>query len=234
MRLILTCEHAGNGVPKEYRHLFTGARKILDSHRGYDPGALDLFKELRKIAFFDKFHTVSRLLVEPNRSLHHPQLFSEFSRDLTEPEKAKLLEKFYFPYRDSVEEEIRETISGEEEVLHLSVHTFTPVLAGQVRNADIGLLYDPKRAGEKEFCTAFKKAIGDQDPDLQVRFNYPYRGTADGFTTFLRIKFRQNYCGIEIEVNQKFTKRNLMNNRIKNTIFKALSEVLPCSKSSEE
>lgn len=226
MRLILTCEHAGNKVPKEYSHLFKDSGTILDSHRGYDPGAQDLYRKLRKLALFSKDHSVSRLLVEPNRSLHHPQLFSEFTRILSEKEKNKLLEDFYFPYRLSVEKSIHDSISAGEEVLHFSVHTFTPVLHEQVRKADIGLLYDPERVGEKDFCKTFKKTLCIHSPHLRVRLNYPYRGTADGFTTFLRKKFPQHYFGIEIEVNQKFTRDNRMDTRLKKAIFKALSEVI--------
>ena len=36
----LTCEHGGNRIPREYAHLFRGARAVLASHRGWDPGAL--------------------------------------------------------------------------------------------------------------------------------------------------------------------------------------------------
>jgi hypothetical protein len=37
-----------------------------------------------------------------------------------------------------------------------------------------------------------------------VRRNYPYRGYADGLTTYLRRRYaRHGYIGVEIEVNQK-------------------------------
>jgi hypothetical protein len=41
-----------------------------------------------------------------------------------------------------------------------------------------------------------------------VRRNYPYRGTADGFTTYLRRQFSaRKYLGIELEVNQSLLGR---------------------------
>lgn len=224
--VILTCEHAGNEVPKEYSQLFLKGEPALNSHRGFDPGALDLFEHLREFAFFDKFQMVTRLLVEVNRSLHHPQLFSDFSKNLSEGEKKKLLEDHYFPYRFSVEDEIRKRISQGNEVLHLSVHSFTPVLHEQVRKADIGLLYDPARTGEKKLCQTLQRTINHYDPELLVRFNYPYRGTADGFTTFLRKKFPQHYLGVEIEVNQKFAPDNSFPSALKNVIFRSLSDIL--------
>jgi predicted N-formylglutamate amidohydrolase len=98
-----------------------------------------------------------------------------------------------------------EIIATGDRVLHISVHTFTPVLHGVTRNADIGLLYDPSRKSEKQFAElwgAKLSALG------RVRNNYPYKGTNDGHTTALRRIFKQEvYLGIELEVNQTMTKR---------------------------
>ncbi|MGZ5244731.1 MAG: N-formylglutamate amidohydrolase, partial [Bacteroidia bacterium] len=42
-------------------------------------------------------------------------------------------------------------------------------------------------------------------PELTVKFNYPYLGTDDGFTTHLRKLFPdEKYAGVEIEINQKY------------------------------
>ena len=87
-------------------------------------------------------------------------------------------------------------------MLHLSIHSFTPVLHGQTRNADIGLLYDPGRAGERRLAVAWQKALRKRVPSLRVRRNYPYLGKADGFTTHLRRRFPRAYLGLELEVNQ--------------------------------
>lgn len=226
MKLIITCEHGGNIIPQQYETLFRGAEAILNSHRGYDPGALDLFSEFLQTADFERFQKVSRLLVELNRSLHHPQLFSEFTRDLSEADKKDLLKHYYFPYRNEVEAVIANYIQTGEKVVHLSIHTFTPELHGQVRKADIGLLYDPKRHLEKIFCRNLKEQLRGQDPDLRVRLNYPYRGTADGFTTYLRKKFDRNYAGIEIEVNQKYVVHSTFPASLKNTICRAIAIVI--------
>ena len=42
--------------------------------------------------------------------------------------------------------------------------------------------------------------IKEVDPEINVRFNYPYRGAADGFTTYLRKCFPKNYVGFELEI----------------------------------
>lgn len=221
MKVILSCEHAGNEIPKDYKPLFEGKSEILHSHRAYDPGAFDLFEYLKLSADFLIFQNVSRLLVEMNRSLNNSQLFSEFTAGLTSKEKDHILAEYYFPYRISAEKKIKQYIQKGEKVLHFSVHTFTPELDGKQRNADVGLLFDPERVEEKIFCKEFKKQLLEKKPELVVKFNYPYLGIDDGFTTYLRKIFPENYYGIELEVNQKFVENNKMPFQLKNAIKRA-------------
>ena len=206
MKIILTCEHGGNKIPKIYYPLFTNYKNILETHRGYDLGGLELAKQIsKKTGDYFYYSEVSRLLVELNRSLNNHNLFSEFVKNLNKDEKNKILEKYYFPYRNEIEYMMRKLISEKNKIMHISLHSFTPVLNNKVRIADVGILYDPVRKKEKEFAINFKDKLVSIDKDLNVRFNYPYFGTSDGFTTYLRKKFNQkNYMGIEIEVNQKF------------------------------
>ena len=226
MKLIISCEHGGNQIPEQYKHLFVGGKKALNSHRGYDPGALDLYMELKSLADFSEKNEISRLLVEVNRSLGHPALFSEFTKNLDQIEKEKIISRYYLPYRNDIEQNIKEFIDSEEEVFHLSIHSFTPVLNGEKRNADVGLLYDPSRKAEKEFCKNFKNNLKNKGQDLKIRFNYPYLGTADGFTTYLRKKFQKNYIGVEIEVNQKFSDHNKMDPRLKHLFYDAVKKTI--------
>lgn len=203
-RLLITCEHGGNRVPKAYTQLFRDARAVLASHRGYDPGALSVARLLSKRLEAPLiFSTVTRLLVELNRNVGHPALFSEFTHDLTKPAKQALLEKYYRPYRRQIEQFIADAIAEGVAVLHVSVHTFTPVLDGQTRTADIGLLYDPARRSEQQFCQGWRDNLLQRLPELRIRRNYPYLGTGDGLTTYLRRRFPDNrYTGVELEINQ--------------------------------
>jgi predicted N-formylglutamate amidohydrolase len=144
----------------------------------------------------------SRLLIESNRSLHHPNLFSEFSRDLSAADKTWLIKHIWKPHREAVTESVAQAIRRRGRVLHLALHSFTPVLDGQLRTADISLLYDPKRPAEKRLALALQQALRETTA-LRVRRNYPYRGNSDGLTTALRRVFGpETYLGLEIEVNQ--------------------------------
>ncbi|MBI5094542.1 MAG: N-formylglutamate amidohydrolase [Candidatus Hydrogenedentes bacterium] len=205
-RLILTCEHGGNRIPSAYADLFSKAGAELTSHRGYDPGALDLAKALGSALRAPLvFSTVSRLLVELNRTARHPALFSEFTRGLTPAEKDKLLRRYYWPHWRMIESLIAESLAQGMRVTHIGVHTFTPVLHGVERTADIGLLYDPARPREKAFCVRWQEALRKSGLELRVRRNDPYRGAADGLTTHLRRHFGSSrYIGVELEVNNRF------------------------------
>lgn len=203
--LVLSCEHATHDVPAAFRHLFHGQQDVLESHRGWDPGTAALGKALKCRFRAPLFQTsVSRLLIEVNRSRGHPRLFSEFSRNLSEAEKQYLIETYYLNYRNRVEEEIRRLIAVRSPVLHLSLHSFTPQLGDEIRNADIGLLYDPRRELEKQFCERWSAELKRNPYGWRVRRNYPYLGIADGFTTYLRKQFpATDYSGIELEINQR-------------------------------
>jgi len=222
MKLVLTCEHGGNNIPIEYAYLFKEHQAILNSHRGFDLGSLDLFEILKPLADFSLSSETSRLLIELNRSLHHKKLFSEFSKNLSIEEKENLIQSYYLVYRNNVENKIKQFINAGEIVLHISVHSFTPVLNSEIRYCDIGLLFDPKRPSEKQFSKYFKEKILKKNLDYLIRYNYPYLGKADGFTTYLRKQFLENYIGIELEINQNFSKNNIMNSILKQHVFDVL------------
>jgi predicted N-formylglutamate amidohydrolase len=203
--LLLTCEHGGNRVPAAYRALFHGAGRVLQSHQGYDIGALEAARFLqRRLNAALISATVSRLVVDLNRSAGHRQLFSRFTRRLTETERARLLARHYDPYRHTVQRWIARRVARGASVLHVSVHSFTPVLDGQVRRADIGLLYHPARPREVALAREWHGRLEAAQPGLLVRRNYPYRGISDGFIPALRREFpATRYAGIEIEINQR-------------------------------
>jgi predicted N-formylglutamate amidohydrolase len=203
--MVITCEHGGNRIPEPYRFLFHDHQALLDSHRGFDPGALCMAKELAT-AFAAPLvtSTVSRLLVDLNRSVGHPRLHSEAIRNAPDEIRQQILKQYYQPYREHAESLVRQAIEDHGQVIHLSSHSFTPELDGKVRNADIGLLYDPSRPGELDLCERWKMTLKTSAPDLRVRRNYPYAGKNDGLTAWFRRRLSPTtYVSIELEINQQ-------------------------------
>ncbi len=205
--LVLSCEHGGAHVPPRYRRLFDSkaGRNALRGHRGSDLGALRLARSLERSHRVPLYaSTVTRLLVDLNRSIGHPRLFSEFVRDLDPAERQRLLDLHYFPHRAAVQSWIEARARQGRKVLHIGVHSFAPQINGRSRTADIGLLYDPSRSSERELSARWKRSLHEIAPKLRVRRNYPYLGKSDGFTTHLRRAIGpRHYLGIELEVNQR-------------------------------
>jgi predicted N-formylglutamate amidohydrolase len=203
--LVITCEHGGNRIPIRYADLFKADQVLLDTHRGFDPGALSMAKDLAA-AFAAPLvaSTVSRLLVDLNRSVGNPHLHYEAIRKQPSELRDIILKHYYQPYRTQAEHLVRQAIADQGQVIHLSSHSFTPELDGKVRNADIGLLYDPARPNEAALCEQWKLALKAYAPELSIRRNYPYEGKGDGLTNWFRQRLPPDtYMGIELEVNQK-------------------------------
>ncbi|MEF3696445.1 N-formylglutamate amidohydrolase [Desulfolutivibrio sp.] len=203
--VVATCEHGGNRVPPEVAHLFTTKGDHLAGHGGFDAGALEMARSFAA-AFAAPlfFTTVTRLVVDQNRSLGHPKHFSKYTRGLPEAERQALLIAHYHPMRRETLEAVSSAIARGRTVVHLASHSFVPVFRGAQRTMDIGLLYDPRRAGERALCAAWKARLAAARPEFQVRRNAPYRGVSDGHVTALRKRFPAAYLGVELEVNQRF------------------------------
>jgi predicted N-formylglutamate amidohydrolase len=125
------------------------------------------------------------------------------SRAASADVRSRIIEQYYRPYRAQAEAFVERSVKRGRRVVHVSSHSFTPELDGNVRHADVGLLYDPRRRGEVEFCARWKAALVAQAPGLRVFRNYPYAGKGDGLASYLRQRHPTGaYIGIELEVNQ--------------------------------
>jgi predicted N-formylglutamate amidohydrolase len=191
--LLLTCEHASNHVPAAFQPLFRSseATAALESHRGYDEGAWKLAQKLARAIKTSTKQPVplvpgaqSRLLIDLNRTNGHRHLFSEYSHSASLEKKTKLL-----AIHASHHAKVRALVKTQRgRVLHIGIHSFTPVLDGKKRTTDFGLLYDPRRAPEAALAGKWSSHLRQTLP-LVIHRNAPYRGQADGLTTLLRREF---------------------------------------------
>jgi predicted N-formylglutamate amidohydrolase len=197
-KYFFSCEHAGNQIPASLKNEVKIPKSVINTHRAIDLGAKNILLKLAKEFNSEPlYNDISRLIIEYNRSMHHPKLFSEYSRGIDQLPK-DLLIRDYKIYRQKIIKKVKNCH------YHLSIHSFTPVLNEVTRNCEIGLLYDPRRFKEKRFCEELKKLLNEQG--ITCRLNYPYKGISDGLTTYLRKEIGSNYAGIEIEFNQKIIK----------------------------
>lgn len=226
--VLITCEHAGNRVPPRFRACFRDAADALRTHRGVDlgvfPVALGLSEYLPASLMFSR---TTRLLVDLNRSPDAPDLFSEFTMALPEPDREEILNRYYFPYRRAVTQSVETAIRAGRRVLHVSVHSFTDVLRGQARELDLALLFDPVRPAESALCDRWLAALSSLDGTLRFRANEPYNGTDDGLTTALRSIFPdESYAGVEIEIRQGLITRSSAQRRLARLIARSLLDTI--------
>jgi predicted N-formylglutamate amidohydrolase len=208
-RVVVTCEHASNAIPGSYNRLGLD-RRLLESHIAHDLGARDIARFYAR-ALGAELHEGqwSRLVVDLNRSVGHRNLIVETSfgtkipgnTELEIEEKKRRIRAYHEPYRHSVVQALARVAEQCGACVHLSVHSFTPIVNGKRRDADVGLLFDPSRPNERSLAKRWAQALAASG--LRVRLNYPYRGTADGFTKNLRELFpASRYTGLELELNQ--------------------------------
>ncbi|MDX2021681.1 MAG: N-formylglutamate amidohydrolase [Deltaproteobacteria bacterium] len=206
--LLFTCEHASAFVPPALRPLLIN-HKHRGTHRELDLGALPVARTLAQRFAAPLFEgKISRLLVDMNRSPSNPRVFSPLVQNLPVAQQQNLLEKYHTPHWQAVGDHVAQAIARYGQVVHIAVHSFTPVLVHEdgrqdTRTADIGLLYDPARAGEATMASRWVASLKEAEPTLAVRRNYPYLGKGDGLASSLRKRHAPGrYIGFELEVNQ--------------------------------
>ncbi|MEX2381615.1 MAG: N-formylglutamate amidohydrolase [Opitutales bacterium] len=204
-RFVITCEHASPDIPDRWKSLLGPFCETCEPHQLWDPGAVEIGAHLANMLeapFFKGEQT--RLLVDLNRSPHHPTLFSSPVQELPDSQRTHILTTHYYPFRHEMIRLLDTLVTEDQPIIHLSVHSFTPHLNGESRDADFGLLYDPDSLWEREAAELELYHLQIARPELVCRANYPYLGTDDGHVTALRLAFgRHRYLGLELEFNQK-------------------------------
>lgn len=178
--LVLTCEHADNQIPDDLDvQPDRRERTWLEEHWGWDPGAAEVVRSLVDLldatAVMNRY---TRLLCDVNRALHETDLVRtevlgepiSFNQGLTTADIRRRVERFHIPYHDDVDRHLERRVEQNPELVLVSVHTFTPVLDDDVRNVELGVLFDHAQPYAPEVAPHFR------DSDFRVALNEPYSG----------------------------------------------------------
>ena len=184
--VLLVCDHAANFIPRALRDL--GLDHVaLGRHVAWDIGAAQvterLAQQLEATAILSNF---SRLIVDPNRDPADPSSMPAVSDDVTIPanqaltpaEREARLATFFRPYHATLTAEFARRRARGEITLVLSIHSFTPVMAGFVRPWEIGILWNE----DGRLALPVMEALRLQG--VPVGDNEPYSGRDHhGYTT---------------------------------------------------
>jgi len=178
--LVLVCEHASNRLPARLGDLGLG-EAARASHIAWDPGALGV--ALRLSEAFDAplvAARFSRLACDCNRAPERDDAVIALSETTAIPGNAGLdpgvraarTAAIHAPFHAL----LADTIARHRPRAMVTVHSFTPVYAGQVREVELGLLHD----ADARLAHAMLPRAGALT-GLRTALNAPY-GPGDGVT----------------------------------------------------
>lgn len=184
---LVVCDHASRDIPPELDSLGLPPA-LIETHIGWDIGAADVARHLA--ALIDAplvLNGTSRLVIDPNRPLDHPESIMGESDGITIPgnrgigaEEADRRARLYFhPYQQAVAAALEEIRSRGILPAFVSVHSFVPEMKGFRRPWQVGLLH----AEDTRLADALRAALVAADPDIVVGDNEPYSGLSDARNT---------------------------------------------------
>lgn len=173
--VLLICEHAGRAVPQSLNGLGLSEEERC-RHIAWDIGAAEVTRRLaHSIGATAILQRYSRLVIDCNRPPEAPDSAAPFADGLrvTGNENVPLAERrarqdeIFHPFHDAV----TRALNLNKHRLVLSLHSFTPVLAGRPRPWEISFLF----RDDTETSTRLERITRAQGPDLTIGMNEPYQ-----------------------------------------------------------
>lgn len=173
--VLVLCDHAGNRVPAAYGDLGL-APADLARHIAWDPGAAGVAEALaHELGCPAVLGVYSRLLVDLNRGHDDASLllaesddtFVPGNRRIGDAERAERVARFHAPYHARIDAHLDGLAAHGVRPTLVSVHSFTPVLAGVARPWQVGVLWKIDRAAVApliDHLAADGWRVGDNQP----------------------------------------------------------------------
>ncbi len=202
--LLLIGDHAGNVVPGALGSLGIGPDD-LSRHIGWDIGIAGLGEALAAMldAVFIR-QTYSRLVIDCNRDPARADAMPAVSdgtripanEGLTDADRAARVAAIHAPYQAAIAAELARRDAGGRRTQLVSLHSFTPAMAGVARPWQVGVLHDRGDLSLTHRTLARLRA----DPALTVGDNEPYR--MDGIDHTVPRHAYPDRPYVELEVRQ--------------------------------
>jgi predicted N-formylglutamate amidohydrolase len=204
--LLLVCDHATRAFPAALGFLGVSAAARA-SHIAYDIGAAEVTRRLACLldapALLGGY---SRLVLDLNRGLDSPTLIPEESdgvaipgnRGLAPAAREARIAALHRPWHRAVASELRRLWArhGVAPTL-VGIHSFTPVMAGQARPWEVGVLWDGDDALARPLMAALAAA-----GDLRVGDNQPYSARNPEGGTLETHAIEAGLPGVAVEIRQ--------------------------------
>lgn len=174
-RVILTCEHAGDVVPRKL-DLLGMTPDDYKCHYAVDIGVRDVVRYMSGMlnapAILGNY---SRLVVDLNRAVDHPTTFAPTGEDKPVPgnidipddDKAQRIREIYEPYHQALSGILDRVIAAQTVPVIVSVHSFTPRFFAFDRPWEIAFLHSDDSRLSLALIAYFKALgyhVGDNEP----------------------------------------------------------------------
>lgn len=176
-RIILSCDHASNRVPRRLAQLGL-SDEILSRHIGWDIGAAAVTRRLAPaLGAAAVLAGYSRLVIDCNRDPDDPSSIPATSDDVVVPGNRELSAEarharraaIFAPYHAALTQLIEAVLARRAVPALISIHSFTPSLGGKARPWHVGILWD----GDGRIASPLLAALRS-DAALVVGDNEPY------------------------------------------------------------
>jgi predicted N-formylglutamate amidohydrolase len=203
--VLLTCDHASNAMP----HALDGlglppaARR---EHIAWDIGAAAVTRLLAQALDAPALLTgYSRLVIDCNRDPADPTSIPTVSdgvavpgnRDLAESARAARHAACFAPYHSAIAARLDALLAAGAPPALLSIHSFTPLMAGVVRPWHIGILWDKDGRIPQPLLAALRA-----DPAIIVGDNQPYSAREPAGYTVRHHAVQRGLPHVAIELRQ--------------------------------
>jgi predicted N-formylglutamate amidohydrolase len=202
---LVICDHASRAFPRAMNRL--GLPELAGwQHIAWDIGAGELARGLSHALDAPAVLAgYSRLVVDCNRNPEDPEAFRRESDGWVIPGNASLgeferrlrLGCFFDPYHEAIAAMLADFRRRAVVPLVISVHTFTPAMAGKARPWHVGVLWDQDEASARRLMEGLRAVEG-----LVVGDNQPYSGKHPSDYTIDHHAERAGLPHVCIEVRQ--------------------------------
>ena len=233
----LLCDHASNAIPDTLGNLGVPA-SVLETHIAYDPGAADLTRDIAdRLDAPYVLGGYSRLMIDVNRAPGDPDSIVRENdgvrvpgnETLGETDRNARVRAIYEPYHRTVEGLLARRLATQGRQLVVSVHSFTPHLAGHARPWELGLIYNQDRRLARWLAAEMVGQSGDDR--ITLGLNEPYSPDDRVYHTLERHAERRGLPCLMIELpNDKLTDaspRAVWAARIANALTASLAGLAP-------
>lgn len=203
--VLLTCDHASRRVPRALDSLGL-AEAALAQHIGWDIGAAAVTRRLATLIDAPALLAgYSRLVIDCNRDPGDPTSIAAVSdgiavpgnRDLTSAARAARRQAIFDPYHAAIAEAIEARLAEGTAPALVSIHSFTPVMAGVARPWHVGVLWDEDPRVPVPLLKALRA-----EPGLVVGDNEPYSARAPAGYTVRHHAVARGLPHVAIELRQ--------------------------------